>query len=177
VTVLSLLDMSAAFDCVDHSILLQSLHSTVGLSGVVLDWIDSFLSGRTQQISYNGQRSATWDVLFGVPQGSVLGPTLYIPYTAELASSQDKLSRHCISTQTTVKSTPARQLSAPHAAAVDQLSTCLAGVEAWLKASRLRLNPGKTQVMWLCSQQLLSRLDIADVSVLSSRIPVQEMGS
>jgi len=168
--------MSAAFDCVDHSILLQSLHSTVGLSGVVLDWIDSFLSGRTQQISYNGQRSATWDVLFGVPQGSVLGPTLYIPYTAELASSQDMLS-HCISTQTTVKSTPARQLSAPHAAAVDQLSTCLADVEAWLKASRLRLNPGKTQVMWLCSQQLLSRLDIADVSVLSSRIPVQEMGS
>jgi len=47
-------------------------------------------------------------------------------------------------------------------------------VEAWLKASRLRLNPGKTQVMWLGSQQLLSRLDIADVSVLLSRIPVQE---
>jgi len=47
-------------------------------------------------------------------------------------------------------------------------------VESWLKASRLRLNPGKTQVMWLGSQQLLSRLDIADVSVLLSRIPVLE---
>ena len=54
-------------------------------------------------------------------------------------------------------------------AAVDQLSTCLANVEAWLKASLLRLNPDKTQVMWLGSQQLLSRLDIADVSVLSRR--------
>jgi len=59
-------------------------------------------------------------------------------------------------------------------AAVDQLSTCLVDVEAWLKTSGLRLNPGKTQVMWLGSQQLLSRLDIADVSVLSFRIPVQE---
>ena len=59
-------------------------------------------------------------------------------------------------------------------ATLDQLSTCLADVEAWLKASRPCLNPGKTQVMWLSSQQLLSRLDIADVSILLSLIPVQE---
>jgi len=71
----SLLDMSAAFDCVDHSILMQYLQSTVGLSGVVLDWIKSFLS---DQICYNGQLSAMLDVLFGVLQGSVLGPLLYI---------------------------------------------------------------------------------------------------
>ena len=51
---------------------------------------------------------------------------------------------------------------------------CLVDVEAWLKASRLRLNPAKTQVMWLGSQQLLSRLDMVDVSILSSDIRVQE---
>jgi len=64
--------------------LLQRLRSTVGLFGVVLNWIDSFLSGRTQEIAYNGQLSATQYVLFGVSQGSVLGPLLYILYTAEL---------------------------------------------------------------------------------------------
>ena len=79
------LDMSAAFDCVDHSILMQRLQSTVGLSGVVLDWIESFLSDRIQRISYNGQLSAMLEVLFGVPQGSVLGLLLYILYTADLA--------------------------------------------------------------------------------------------
>ena len=173
VTLLSLLDMSAAFDCVDHSILLQRLRSTVGLSGVVLDWIDSFLSGRTQQISYNGQLSAACDVLFGVPQGSVLGPLLYILYTAELAHvvARHGLSLHQYADDCQVYiSSPVDD--AP--AAVDQLSTCLVDVEAWLKASRLRLNPAKTQVMWLGSQQLLSRLDIVDVSILSSDIRVQE---
>ena len=45
---------------------------------VVLDWIESFLSGRTQQIAYGGQLSTTQHVLFGVPKGSVLGPLLYI---------------------------------------------------------------------------------------------------
>jgi len=64
-------------------------------------------------------------------------------------------------------------------AAVDQLSTCLVDVEAWLKASRLRLNPAKTQVMWLGSQQLLARLDMAAVRaylvLMSSSVRVQEM--
>ena len=54
-TLLSLLDMSAAFDCVDHAILLERLRSAVGLFGVILNWIDPFLSGLTQQIAYNGQ--------------------------------------------------------------------------------------------------------------------------
>ena len=76
--------MSVAFDCVDQSILMQHLQSTVGLSGVVLDWIKSFLSDH-QKISYNGQLSAMLEVLIGVPQGSVLGPLLYILYTADLA--------------------------------------------------------------------------------------------
>jgi len=99
VTLLSMLDMSAAFDCVDHSILMQRLKSTVGLSGVVLDWIKSFLSDLNQQISYNGQLSAMLEVLFGVPQGSELGPLLCILYTALL-----DMVFHCISTPTTARS-------------------------------------------------------------------------
>ena len=81
---LGLLDMSAAFDCVDHAILLQRLQVGFGLSDDVLNWIRSFLTGRTQQVAYNGTLSAVQPVFFGVPQGSVLGPILYILYAAEI---------------------------------------------------------------------------------------------
>jgi len=124
--------MSAAFDCVDHSNLLQRLHSTVGLFGVVLDWIDSFLSGRTQQISYSGQISATCDVLFGVLQGSVLGPLLYILFTAELAHV---VARHGLSLHQYADDCQVYTSSPVDGAgvAVDQLSTCLVDVEARCK--------------------------------------------
>ena len=60
------------------------------------------------------------------------------------------------------------------ALAIDRLAMYLADMETWLKVSRLRLNPTKTQVMWLSSQQLLARFDIADVPVLSSTISIQQ---
>ena len=73
-----MLDLSAAFDFVDHTILLQRLKIGAGLTDVVLEWIASFLSERTQQIAYVGELSGLQLVVFGVPQGSVLGPLLYV---------------------------------------------------------------------------------------------------
>jgi len=84
VTLLGMLDLSAAFDCVDHTILLQRLRIGFGVTDVALQWITSFLTERTQQIDYNRTLSSIQAVLFGVPRGSVLGPLLYVLYTAEL---------------------------------------------------------------------------------------------
>jgi len=84
VTLLGLLDLSAAFDCVDHVILLHGLEVAFGLTNTVHEWIRSFLTDRTQQVSYCGRLLPIQRVLFGVPQGSVLGPLLYVLYTAEL---------------------------------------------------------------------------------------------
>ena len=83
-TLLGLLDLSAAFDCVDHDILLHGLEVAFGLTNTALEWIRSFPTDRTQQVSYCGRLSPVQCVLFGVPQGSVLGPLLYVLYTAEL---------------------------------------------------------------------------------------------
>jgi len=60
------------------------------------------------------------------------------------------------------------------AVAVDCFAACLTDVEAWLRANRLRLNPTKTQVMWLGSSQQLAKLDITHVRVLSSCVAVQD---
>ena len=81
---LTLLDLSAAFDCVDHDILLRRMHVSYGISGVALNWFRSYLVGRKQHVRYGGRCSKTSFVEYGVPQGSILGPILVIMYTADL---------------------------------------------------------------------------------------------
>ena len=74
VTLLGLLDLSAAFDCVDHDILLRRLRYKFGVCGTALEWIASFLLGRSQQVTagiLQGCHSVKLQVLIGVPQGSV----------------------------------------------------------------------------------------------------------
>jgi len=81
VTLLSLLDMSAAFDTVDHTILLRRLETSYSISGQVLQWFTSFLSDRTQVVAFVGLISTSQSLLCGVSQGSVLGPLLFVLYS------------------------------------------------------------------------------------------------
>ena len=84
VTLLGLLDLSAAFDCVDQQLLLHRLHRDFGLMDTVLNWVTSFVTGRSQQVVCNGLLSTVQYLQFGVLQGSVLGPVLFVIYIAEL---------------------------------------------------------------------------------------------
>ena len=85
VSILSLLDLSAAFDTTDHNIPITRLHSTFGCSGTVLDWFISYLSCRTQSLCV-GHESTPSVLKCGVPQGSVLGPLLFTLYTHPLST-------------------------------------------------------------------------------------------
>ena len=81
---LVLLDLSAAFDTVDHSILLNRLQSQYGYSDSVIKWLKSYLSGRKQVVTTRGTESDECELKYGVPQGSVLGPELFKDYTSSL---------------------------------------------------------------------------------------------
>ena len=88
---LTLLDLSAAFDSVDHSTLLRRLQTTYGLNGAVISWFTFYLCSRLEHVRISSTSSAPSVVPFGVPQGSVLGPILFLRYTADLLQL---ISRH-----------------------------------------------------------------------------------
>jgi len=81
---LTLLDLSAAFDSVDHATLLSRLEISYGIGGTVLDWFKLYLHGRQQSVRCTNSKSTLSAILYGVPQGSVLGPILFLLYTADL---------------------------------------------------------------------------------------------
>ena len=78
VILLVLLDLSAAFDTVDHNSLINILESDFGICGDVLEWFRSYLTGRVQRVIVNQQSSKTFNLNYGVPQGSCLGPVLFL---------------------------------------------------------------------------------------------------
>ncbi len=86
ISLLVLLDLSAAFDTIDHNILLNRLENSVGISGSALAWFKLYLSDRHQFVAVNEEVSYRSQVQYGVPQGSVLGPLLFTCYPWEISS-------------------------------------------------------------------------------------------
>ena len=82
---LIMLDLLAAFDTIDHTILLSRLQELFGVQGQALSWFNSYLSHRTQRVSVGNVISDSLELDFGVPQGSVLAPTLYSLYTKPIS--------------------------------------------------------------------------------------------
>ena len=86
ISVLLLLDLSAAFDTLDHQILLSHLNSVFGIQSTALQWFHSYLSDRYQSISVSNSSSSPSQLMYSVSQGSVLGPILFVLYTTPLSN-------------------------------------------------------------------------------------------
>ena len=86
ISVLVLLDLTAAFDTIDHKILLHRLHNVFGFGDTVPSWFQSYFENRAHTVVVHGKHSTPASLRYGVPQGSVLGPILFIIYTQPLSN-------------------------------------------------------------------------------------------
>ena len=164
--------MSAEFDTVDHSILLQRAEVSFGLSGTVLSWLASFLDGRTQQVVFNGATSSVERITSGVPQGSVLGPLLFLLYTADvpLIASEFGLGVHCYADDGQLYRSGSAESSGM---SVTVVVDCIAKMDRWMSSNRLKLNMDKTQFIWLGSHQQLLKVEIDSIQLGSSSVPLK----
>jgi len=167
VTALTLLDLSAAFDTIDHAILLNRLHKWFGISGLALDWLSSYLSDRTQQIKLDDTLSPRNHIPFGVPQGSVLGPLLFTMYTTPLSTviHGHSISHHLYADDSQLYISFS---SGDSAGQLNSLKSCLDSVLQWMLSNKLKLNPGKTEFLLIGHRQQRQKF--------SAQFPINLMG-
>jgi hypothetical protein len=161
---LALLDLSAAFDTVDHATLLQRLKVTYGLSGTVLRWFSSYLDGRTQYVRCGALKSASSVITCGVPQGSVLGPILFLLYTADLLRL---IEHHQLHPHLYADDTQIYGACSPSATLQFQtrVSECVDEVSEWMRSNRLQLNTAKTEVLWCASNRRQHQIPLTGLRV------------
>jgi len=165
VCALVLLDLSSAFDTVDHDTLLHVLNRRFGFDGQTITWFGSYLSNRTQAFHYNTQRSRAYTVDCSLPQASVLGPKEFIAYTEELAELIDsyRLVHHFYADDTQLmKNTRITDVSST----IQTLQQCIEAIHRWCTSRRLQLNPSKTEVIWLGTKANLMQMEHSDISLL-----------
>ena len=157
--VLVLLDLSAAFDTIDHELLLTSLECHYAITGDAKKWFRSYLTNRQQLVVIGNDQSEPNDLEYGVPQGSVLGPTLFSMYTKPLADviSACGMQFHMYADDTQLYIPMNVRSSVSKDEVAQTIDVCTNHVKQWMSDHFLKLNGDKTELLVITSPSLKTR--------------------
>ena len=142
----SLLDLSAAFDTLDHDIMLNRLELSFGIKGTALAWFKSYLEFRKQSVQVGSASSDPAILKFGVPQGSVLGPILFTLYTTPLSNIFNTYDINYYLYADDSQLYKGSQLNDLHRIK-EQNEQCIEDVKIWMDSNKLKLNNDKTELI------------------------------
>ena len=147
--ILVLLDLSAAFDTIDHNLLLRTLQTEIGVTGKALEWFRSYLTGRQQSVKIGTKMSTPRALPFGVPQGSVLGPKLFSLYTYPLhrVIQDNGMLFHLYADDVQLYLSFNPKCSSSTDGIIQTIEACTASVSAWMRSHYLKLNNDKTEIL------------------------------
>ena len=168
---LVLLDLSAAFDTIDHNTLLTRLKS-FGIIGNALKWHASYLQNRSQKICINGSMSEPIQLKYGVPQGSVVGPKNFTLYTQPLNNIADAngVSVHIYADDTQLYTS--FDLNDPQdlISAMSRMEKCVLDMSNWMKINKLKLNDDKTEMLVICHPNMKHKMPSISLKIGDSSI-------
>ena len=168
-SILNLLDLSSAFDTIDHNLLLDRLWAAFGISDTVLEWFRSYLYNRKQIIRIDNKHSKEFPLTCGVPQGSVLGPILFILYISPVYRIFDKynLSFHQFADDTQIYNSDS---DVTFNEIAHNSEECVKAVKGWMDRNRLKLNDDKTESIKIGSVRNVSKIDMDELHFGSTSI-------